>query len=339
MYSKKWFIPIFILSLPLLSSIFIYGNKLVAAQFNGGLAIITAENVNQLQRLEVVANLVSSGQIVYSPSGDYLAVGTESGVQIYAETLNSEFQLMETDAPVYSVTFSSDGLQLAGGDYEGNIYLWDMANHQAIGIFNAYENDVIVWKLAFFDNNDLLMSLGGSSVKVWDLASRTNITTIRNPEYPISAAIPDTFGSFIIIVDSNGSLHIFDSDSGKNQLSLQRNLGGFDLQLSPDQSILASAGVRQVTLLDWETSDLITKLEASSEAISDIAFNADGTLMATGDTKGKIRIWDVQNLTELINLANGDSEILSLAFSPDGLTLISNDIDGIVHVWGIPADD
>ena len=305
--------------------------------------MITIDNADQLQLSEIVPDLVSSGQIAYSPSGDYVAVATEAGVQIYSKTLASEFQLMETEAPVYSVAFSSDGLLLAGGDYEGRVYLWEIGNEEAIAVFDGYDDDALIREIAFFDNNNLLMSRGRSSgktaVKIWDLASKTNITTITDSEYLISAAIPNTFGKFIVTVDSEGSLQIFDSDSGQLQLSQEKNLGGFDLQFSPDQSILASAGVYTVTLTDWQDGDRIATLDASRGLVSDIAFNADGTLMATGDTEGEIHIWDVKRSTALTILESGGGEIVSLVFSPDGSTLISNDADGLVYVWQVPAEN
>lgn len=324
-------------------SIFFLSHALVTAQITptGFKAIIT-ENVQQLQLLEKMTDSLSSGQIVYSPSGDYLAIASEVGIQIYSNTINSEFRLMESENPIYSVAFSSDGHLLAGGDYEGNIYLWEIESKELVTVFEGF--DSIVWKVAFFDDDNRLMSqgksLGTTVIRVWDIASKTAISAIEYSEYPISSAIPDVFGNFVIASDSRGSLHIFDSGNGQLQLSLeQNNGGGNELLFNPDKTILVSAGVGNIVLWDWENGSQIAELRGHSGLVTSIAFNSDGTIMATGDSEGEVRIWNMRDMTELITLHENVDEIVSLTFSADDMFLISDDVYGIIYLWGIPDEN
>jgi WD40 repeat protein len=64
------------------------------------------------------------------------------------------------------------------------------------------------------------------------------------------------------------------------------------------------------------------------------AFGPDGTLLATGDQDGNIRLWNAATLQEIGAPMSSDTHpVDSLAFSPDGTMLAAGSSDGNVQLW------
>lgn len=64
-----------------------------------------------------------------------------------------------------------------------------------------------------------------------------------------------------------------------------------------------------------------------------LTFSSDGALLATGDAKGDIQIWNVENGKHLLACSGHDDWIWSIAFSPDGQTLASGSSDRTIKLW------
>ncbi|WP_448595851.1 WD40 repeat domain-containing protein [Thermoflexus hugenholtzii] len=79
-----------------------------------------------VERLASVARLGKGrvGEIVFSPDGRWLAVGSSLGVYLYDVGTLEEVRWLETRALVWSVAFSPDGRLLASGSSDGTVILW-----------------------------------------------------------------------------------------------------------------------------------------------------------------------------------------------------------------------
>jgi WD40 repeat protein len=70
--------------------------------------------------------------------------------------------------------------------------------------------------------------------------------------------------------------------------------------------------------------------------IWDIAFNLQGTVLASAGGDGIVRLWDVNSGELLSTLAGHEDAVTSLSFSPDGSILVSGGLDGRLLLWGMP---
>ncbi len=108
---------------------------------------------------------------------------------------------------------------------------------------------------------------------------------------------------------------------------------------SPDGSMLARAGYSEkFLLLRVPDGNQIAEFPPAGS----IAFNPDGSLLASGDITGLVRIWRTADL-KLIHTINisptnpqaDSNSVANLAFTPQGDILASGTHDGKIHLWSV----
>ena len=67
-----------------------------------------------------------------------------------------------------------------------------------------------------------------------------------------------------------------------------------------------------------------------------MAFRPDGRVLASGDRSGKVRLWDVEQQTEIAVLDTSYPHLYALSFSPDGTVLAVGNLDG-VDLWDVAS--
>lgn len=66
-----------------------------------------------------------------------------------------------------------------------------------------------------------------------------------------------------------------------------------------------------------------------------VALNPDGTVLATGDSNGEVRLWRVADGHPLFSYKGHTNWIRAIAFSPDGKTIASGSEDQTVRIWDL----
>ena len=121
-------------------------------------------------------------------------------------------------------------------------------------------------------------------------------------------------------------------------LAAQLTLAAYRIQPTQD---LASR------LLDTENTPLPAPLATGAGFVHSVAFSPDGHTLASGNSDGTVRLWDVADPAHPRPLgqplpsgpgsgsAGGPAVVLSVAFSPDGHTLASGDDSGTIQLWDV----
>lgn len=107
---------------------------------------------------------------------------------------------------------------------------------------------------------------------------------------------------------------------------------------SPDGTLLAIAGYREVALRDLGTGRS-SQLGGLSGPVTCVAFSPDGqTLAASGGVPGRsgeIRLWNVAARTARALAGVHTDVVYSVAWAPDGKTLAAGSYDRLVSVWDV----
>jgi WD40 repeat protein len=74
-------------------------------------------------------------------------------------------------------------------------------------------------------------------------------------------------------------------------------------------------------------------LHGGRAAVTALGFNAQGTLLATGDRKGIVRVWELRSGRVLRSFSAHEAAISSITFSPDGSLLLTASADHEARIW------
>ncbi len=122
-------------------------------------------------------------------------------------------------------------------------------------------------------------------------------------------------------------------DSGEILLGLGK-IEAFDF--SSDWKRLATASEMGVFLWDitGEEPTLTQWFRNRNEVPRSLAFSPDGKLLAQGNNKGSLTLWDLESGEPVFHIrAHFVTIITALAFSSDGRRLVTGDVQGLVKVW------
>ena len=232
--------------------------------YNYALGTTCPESVCPFTRL--AQNLREPTQIQFSPNGTLLAISTLGRVQVMEA--QDPFQLLDRyvieDASrrLTAIAWSPDSAVLAGADNEGHIYLWDIV----------------------------------PGVRQRITAGPSWRQNIPSPSVVVNALTWDANGSLLAIVDENRNLSIWDTVSREQIGSSQAHTA---IPLSVDwnlrRGLIATGGCGPNAVL-WDVATLPRILLRTPldhiVCVTGLAFSPDGELLATGDERGVLRIWD-----------------------------------------------
>ncbi|MBE9206825.1 NACHT domain-containing protein [Nostoc sp. LEGE 06077] len=115
---------------------------------------------------------------------------------------------------------------------------------------------------------------------------------------------------------------------------LQTDLTGYDFS----ELTVWQADLRNVKLhnVNFQNADLAKSVFTETfGGIASVAFSPDGKLLATGDTNGEIRLYQVSDWRQLLICKGHTNWVPSLVFSPDGSMLASSSSDHTVKLWNV----
>jgi WD40 repeat protein len=137
----------------------------------------------------------------------------------------------------------------------------------------------------------------------------------------------------LVAVIGSGELRLNDLETGKGIAKRTLSAQGNAVAISHDGKLLAYGGdFDQIYLCDLPGLLPVRELTPGTHTKS-IAFSPDNATLATGDTEGFVRLWDVATGQLRAEILKHEFEVGDVAFSPDGRTLLT--CDGALRIWSV----
>ena len=298
--------------------------------------------------------------VKFSQDGTLLAVATGIGVWLYDAPTGAEIlRLNDKPENVRTIAFSPDGRTLAAGGRARTdaIQLWDINTATQVSAMGKGIGSVGV--LAFSEDGKTLASMSlrrGIEFYAWDVDTGLEGSHFKGQQ--------NTFNSGVLAVSPN---HRFFASAGGNRVflwdtetqTLKHTIEGDEdsvwaLAFSPDSKTLV-VGSKTIRLWNVETGSQMSRLDGHTHSVNALTFIPDGKTLASGDSNGKIRLWNIAaggdqvTLPRLLGSITGKSKPLSdssaltehnrpieaLAFTADGTTLVSASRDTTIRLWDV----
>jgi len=319
-----------------------------------------------------IFNPIYINKIVWLPNSQDFVVAVSKGVWLYdVELTNPPILVMELNNSRFttaSVTFNGSFIAI-GGTYYSQVYIWNVQTQTVTQTLDTGADHVI--DLAFSEDGSRLAiavadeypdGFGNRRVQVWDMVSSQIIRTIEAAGEitdPNMEFWPDN-NSLIVAdrqvanLDFDASIvYRWDISTGAEiaHLHWQQILGPW---LAPGlenpvvrSSTVVIAGLDEFTsapgLQIWsmQTGELLRTIPVEQTDHITLALNRDATILAAANHKNTLRLWDIEQGTEIaILLENYAQDIGVMAFSPDGQSLVFSALDPItgenfVHLFDL----
>jgi WD40 repeat protein/uncharacterized caspase-like protein len=247
------------------------------------------------------------------------------------------------------LAFSPDGRLLATATFHTNtIKLWEMATGRELrnlssgGTNTASLSPVFAWSP---DSRLLAASGGNNTVRIWDVTTGREVRALTGATGSFMSALGVNFVGFSTdgrkLVTISDSIRVWDTATWLEASSIQTSnvgFGGFTggnggVALSPDGTQLARVETDQIKFIDPMNGKELRSVSLPDSEIHNVelAFTADGRLLAAGAEDKKLRVWDITSKAERVKTTTQNNFAI-IKFSSDGRLVAVGD-NYIVHVW------
>jgi WD40 repeat protein len=283
-------------------------------------------NAKQVQNYQGHAPVINSVEL--SSNGQVILTACNDGtVKLWDAFHNTYFSKRAHTKKVNEARFSPDGQFFLTGSDDHTAKLWDIHGNE----LKTFKLDRAVTSVAFSpDGKSILTGCYEGCTKLWDLSGKELALFAQNEFVNTVAFSPD--GKTIATSGFQGMINIFEI-SGKLLSKFKVGSLVHQLRFSHDGKKLITANFNGLCAV-WNiaTSDLTQNLGRPGDELYSVAVSEDGTLIATGNSAGLIKIYNQENGTTM-EIEAHSNKISSLHFSSDSKILASASGDGTVKLW------
>jgi RNA polymerase sigma factor (sigma-70 family) len=284
--------------------------------FEGGLGPTIDWRTGKALRWPHVSDPGRTRRSITSPDGSRLAVADPDGTirLVHASTGKIVRKLTGAPEPAGGMVFSADGRRLAASHWDRVIRVWDLVAGRKLATLEAPE---------LFGADHLAISANGKVVAATCNQARANGTNI---------------------------IYTWDVDAQKKLARIEAPTLFFsNIALSPDGRLVAGGGGEAqpgeppgtetaVTLWEASTGKVFCSLKGHLHELrhpgASCEFSPDGRLLITGDSAGRLRLWEVATGQEMHRF-EGHRTFVMAHFSPDGRLLVAASEDAPCFLWDV----
>ncbi|REA64195.1 hypothetical protein DSL64_01180 [Dyadobacter luteus] len=258
----------------------------------------------------------------------------------------------QTFRSIRSILFTPDNNAVFVGTSNGQIVRWDNLTPGSLPTKTLIAHDGMVINMLIRNQGGKLVLISTSStgqIRLWDVSDK-KLEVLKNVSLntDLSCVEPSPDGKYLFLATGKEQiLRIETADITKKPFSYDfGRINGriATMAFTPDESQLflgsSSGTLYSVKVRSGEpVIATLTGIRGThTSGITGIAFNPDGSRIATSGFDSKIKIWNVEedlSKQQPVVLSDFNSWVMDLRFTQDGKKLLASGADKTVRIWDI----
>ncbi|KAK8185902.1 WD40-repeat-containing domain protein [Phyllosticta citribraziliensis] len=255
-----------------------------------------------------------------------LSASGSSSIRVFS-TSNPEFPLTQTlkDAHklgCHHLVTSANGSKATSVGFGGEIKLWGVAEDetwQEDGSISQGNKAGEVWAISLSEDGKYLASTTHDGrINVWDTSSKEKIREYETKgSFGLSVHL-SLDGRFTASGHENGSVYIFNNDTGRLLHSLPGLIKPIrTLSFSPGCKLLAAGGdARTIAIYDVSSGEQIAILSGHGAWVMSLDWSATGEYLLSGSFDGKAKVWSIESRTCVATHSESDKALWTVKWLP-----------------------
>lgn len=144
------------------------------------------------------------------------------------------------------------------------------------------------------------------------------------------------YSNELVVTDDDGNIDIINLQKNGKQTRIQTGHSSITASvISSEQTYIVTADKwGNVEVRNLQSGQLISKIE-DDEKVTALAISSDEKRLATGNSEGVIKIWNLKFAKQVMEFKHEDGEIKSLYFTPTNKFLYSAGEDKTIRQWNL----
>lgn len=299
---------------------------------------ITGHKLFSQDLLKLTVKIKSPVALCYSYDNKYLAVSTDSEVQLLNAGSDTKATTVNAARDVSNIIFSGDNTLMATASGDKTIKVWTVPIGKLTTTLRGHADAVLA--LRFINNDKFIVSIGeDKAVNLWNVDSAKVVYSKKDHIKAIRALDVSFDDKWIATGGADREIFLREATTGaivKKLLAHENWVRA--LAFSPDSKTLASGGDdKKIILWDVETGKQIREFPQRGW-IYDLKFSNDGKYLFAALEKNAVAVYDLSTGLPALKVEGFQTPVKAIAINPNGKELATiEEFTQAVKYWNIES--
>ncbi len=287
-------------------------------------------------------------RVAISPDGVYgVTAAADNQLALLDVYTGVEIHRWETDARIWSVAFTPDGLTVMAGLGDGTIIQFNLETFEEVGrIAVVIADNTDDWNFAITPDSRYVLASSGTDMYLWNIATGEQVQSFTGEHTALIWTVAlNGDGTQALTGSEDGFMILWDIDTGEaiNRYSPDPSPDAaynavWDVAFSPDgTTAVAGYEDNSVRLWNLETNEVIFRFAGHTNRVWNVGVSSNGRVAYSSSYDTTIRLWDLQTGEEIRTFRGHTSTVFGADMSADGHHIFTGSADGTVRYWDIES--